>query len=183
MKLPVQTPEIFHRLSRGLFISSNSTDREQEQLYQVIDTHFEDLEAYFSAIQFRLHKGDEFFYFSRDLNKSSLEDKIERAYRYIDLLDFFKTFDPAFGSGFRFSPDQIVQRCKLDTELRTKLDSMYTKGQTENRLDKIRSLVKTLEKESFVELIDKLQETYLVLASFSYLELLIDRIQIEEEET
>ncbi|MEM7372543.1 MAG: hypothetical protein AAF587_28240 [Bacteroidota bacterium] len=181
MKLPVQTPEIFHRLSRGLFISSNTTDREQEQLYQIIETHFEELERYFRIIQFRLNKGDEYYYFSRELNRSSLEDKLERAYRYIDVLDFFKTFDPAFGSGFRFSPDQIAQKCKVDTELRTKLDSLKTKGQSENRLDKVRTLVKSLEKESFVELIDKLQETYLVLASFSYLELLIDRIQIEDE--
>lgn len=181
MKLPVQTPEIFQRLSRGLFISSNTTDREQEELYLVIEANFEELERYFSAIRFHLNKGDEYFYFSRDMNRSSIEDKLERAYRYIDLLDFFKTFHPAFGSGFRFSPDQIAQQCKLDSELRTKLDALNTKGQSENRLDKVRNLVKSIEKESFIELIDKMQETYLVLASFSYLELLIDRIQIDEE--
>ncbi|GAB4415757.1 MAG: hypothetical protein OHK0039_24590 [Bacteroidia bacterium] len=180
MNVPAKTADIFDRLSKGQFVSANSRDKEQEKLYNVIDAHFDTLKDYFGAIHFQLERGDEYFYFSRTDSRSSLEDKIERAYRYIDWLDFFKTFDPVFGAGFRFSPDQIAHRCKVDSELRTKLDALVLKGGADNHLDKIRQLIRTLERESFFELENELQETYLVLNAFDYLEQLIDRIDIAE---
>ena len=99
MNVPRQTAQIFEILSRGQFICSNSFDVEIKRLYELLDeeTNYENLYNYFREINFTLEKGDGFFYFSRVENRADLERKIKQSFKWIDLLDFFKTFDPSFG--------------------------------------------------------------------------------------
>ena len=61
MEVPVQTAEIFKILSKGQFISSNSSDKNISNLYNIIEDeqNFEQLADYFSNINFSLEKGDE----------------------------------------------------------------------------------------------------------------------------
>ena len=40
--------------------------------------------------------------------------KILRAYYWIDVLDFFKTYDETFGAGFRFQPEQILVEANIN---------------------------------------------------------------------
>ena len=56
--------------------------------------------------------------------KQDLEKKIERAYKWIDYVDFLKTFNSAFSSGLRFQTSEIVTKLKIDADLETKLDSI-----------------------------------------------------------
>lgn len=109
MEVPAQTSEIFKILSKGQFISSNSYDKTISTLYNVLDDeqNFENLYEYFLNINFILEKGDGYFYFSRPENKIDLENKIDTAFRWIDYVDFFKTFDNSFGAGYRFTPSEI----------------------------------------------------------------------------
>jgi len=98
MNTPKYTAEIFEILSKGQFISSNSTDRFIRTLYTIIDEddNFEFLFNYFKSIHFVLEKGDQYFYFSRKESKVNLERKLEIAYKWIDILDFLKTFNNSF---------------------------------------------------------------------------------------
>ena len=123
MELPIQTADIFKILSKGQFINSNSSTKSVSNLYKVIEDeqNFENLFEYFRNINFTLEKGDEYFYFSRPENKVDLETKIEAAFRWIDIIDFFKTYDNSFSSGYRFTPSDILVRIKIDAELETKL--------------------------------------------------------------
>lgn len=183
MKVPQQTSEIFKILSKGQFISSNSSDKTISTLYNIIDEeqNFENLYEYFWKINFILEKGDEYFYFSRPETKVDLENKIEAAFRWIDFLDFFKTYDNSFGAGYRFTPSEILVRIKTDAELETKLESLKKHTGKENHKDILDKVIDKLISDSFVELENEITHQYKVLTSFKYIEQLILIINIPEE--
>jgi len=185
MKLPIQTAEIFKKLSKGQFISSNSSDKNNSDLYNVIDhdNHYDQLRDYFEHINFSLERGDEYFYFSRPESKVGLEKKIEKAFEWIDIIDFLKTYDNAFSSGFRFSPSDILVRIKTDAELETKLEAMKKKTEKVKHQDILDKILKKLIDDSFIELENEITHQYKVLASFKYLEQLILSINIPEDIT
>ena len=107
IQIPDNTALIFEYMQKGQFICSNSTDIDLRDMYNMIDENYESLYQYFSQINYTLERGNEYFYFSRTESKTTLEQKILRAYYWIDVLDFFKTYDETFGAGFRFQPEQI----------------------------------------------------------------------------
>ena len=165
MEVPAQTSEIFKILSKGQFISSNSSDKTISTLYNVIDEeqNFENLYEFFLKINFILEKGDEYFYFSRPETKVDLENKIEAAFRWIDYIDFFKTFDNSFGAGYRFTPSEILVRIKTDAELETKLESLKKHTGKENHKDILDKVIDRLISDSFVELENEITHQYKVL--------------------
>lgn len=183
MEVPTQTAEIFKILSKGQFISSNSSDKRINILFNVIeeDENFENLYEYFLNINFVLEKGDEYFYFSRPENKVDLENKIETAFRWIDIIDFFKTFDNSFGAGYRFTPSDILVRIKTDAELETKLDGLKKHTDKEKHQDILDKILKKLIDETFIELENEITHQYKVLTSFKYLEHMILTINIPDE--
>jgi len=181
MNLPYQTADIFKILSKGQFINSNSSSKSTQELYGIIENeqNFENLRDYFRHINFILEKGDEYFYFSRPESKVDIEKKIETAYKWIDILDFLKTYDNAFGSGYRFTPSEILVRLKTDASLETKLEGLNKNN--ENRQDILDRILKQLTDDNFIELENERIQQYKVLASFNYLETLILTINIHEE--
>jgi hypothetical protein len=181
MNIPHQTAEIFKILSKGQFLSSNSSNKTIQELYNAIENeqNYEILREYFGHINFILEKGDEYFHFSRPEIKADLEKKIETAYKWIDILDFLKTYDNAFGSGYRFSPSEVLVRLKTDAELETKLDALNKNKETQqDMLDKV---LKQLTDDNFLEIENERTQQYKVLASFKYLENLILTININED--
>ncbi|MCC5920745.1 MAG: hypothetical protein LAT68_10570 [Cyclobacteriaceae bacterium] len=183
MQLPSQTSEIFKILSKGQFISSNSSLKSMRTLYEIIDdeVNFERLHEYFSHIHFILERGDEYFYFSRNENKVDLENKLRAAFRWIDILDFLKTYDNIFGVGYRFSVSDIMVRIKTDAALESKLEGLKRHADKEKHQEIIEKILKKLSDESFIELENELSGQYKVLAAFKYLEQLILTINIPEE--
>lgn len=184
MEVPVHTSEIFKILSKGQFISSNSSDKTISTLYNVIDDeqNFENLYKYFLNINFILEKEDEYFYFSRPETKIDLETKIDTAFRWIDIVDFMKTFDNSFSSGYRFTPSEILVRIKTDAELETKLDGLKKHtNDKEKHQDILDRILKMMINETFIELENEITHQYKVLTSFKYLEQLILTINIPDE--
>ena len=184
IEVPKQTAAIFEILSKGQFISSNSSDEAIRKYYSVIEDgeNYDLLYDYFNAINFQLEKGDEFYYFSRKETKIDLERKIEQALKWIDIIDFFKTFDNSFGSGFRFTPSEVLVSLNVDAELKSKLEGLkrYSGGK-DKFLDIIEKILEDLRKDRFVELENEISNQFKVLASFKYLEQLIMTINISAE--
>lgn len=180
---PKHTAEIFEVLSKGKFICSNSSKDLDRKLYAVLEDedHFELLTSYFGNINFILEKGNGYFYFSRNETKVNLERKIEIAFKWIDILDFFKTFDHSFGSGFRFSIADITVRLNTDADLKSKLISLKRITKKTNHTEAVSKLVDYFLKDNFVELQDEITNTYKVLSSFEYLEELIMTLHIPED--
>ena len=172
------TSEIFEILRRGQFICSNSPDDNMQILYKILEDEdtFEDLYEYFYQINYILEQGNEFFYFSRNEKNTDLERKIEKAFGWIDILDFFKTFDSSFDVGFRFT------QLKNNADLKTKLDNLKKiSAEKKNYLDRIKKIIEKLEKDNYITLENEISETYKVLTSFNYLKDLINTINIPEE--
>lgn len=183
MQLPAKTAEIFKILSKGQFISANSANRTIYDLYNVIEEedNFEILYQYFQHISFSLEKGDGYYYFSRPEHKVDLENKITTAYRWIDIIDFFKTFDHAFSEGFRFTPADILVRLKTDAELEDKLDGLKNYTGKVKHQDVLEKILKKMTDETFIELENEISHQYKVLAAFKYLEQLVLTINIPDE--
>jgi hypothetical protein len=182
-EFPKHTAEIFEVLSKGKFICSNSSKDLDRKLYAVLEDedHFELLTSYFGNINFILEKGNGYFYFSRNESKVNLERKLEIAFKWIDILDYFKTFDHSFGSGFRFSIADITVRLNTDADLKSKLTALKKITKKTNHTEAVSKLVDYLLKDNFVELQDEITNTYKVLSSFEYLEELIMTLHIPED--
>lgn len=83
--IPDNTAALFDCLQKGQFISSNSCNEAVRDMYDQIDDHFEALSVYFAQIGYTLERGNEYFYFSRVEPRTTLEQKIMRAY-YLSLI-------------------------------------------------------------------------------------------------
>lgn len=187
MNIPRQTGEIFEILSSGQFICSNSSDSRISKLYDIIDdgNNYEELYIYFSTIGFVLEKGDEFYYFSRkNEQKTDLERKLDAACKWIDILDFFKTFDNAFGSGYSLSPQEISVKIKVDAVLKSKADGLRKLLKMDDKTpydELVTKVIDNLCKDGFAELETEVLKSYKILSSFKYLEELVTIINIPEE--
>lgn len=181
MPVPKHTSDIFELLSKGQFICSNSCKDSTRKLYNIIDENFDDLYDYFKAINLTLEKGDEYFMFTRVENKTDLERKLETAFKWIDILDFFKTFDHSFGPGYRFTPAEILVKLAVDADLKNKLEGLkkYSAGK-EKHAEILEKILDLLRKDNFLDLENEITNSYKALASFSYLERLILSIHIPE---
>ena len=120
------TKDIFDILSRGGFISQNSVSQQLSNLYDAIEDDFQQYQDYFSGIGFLLEGGNGYYYFSRSENKVELADKVLRMAEWIDRIDFLKTFNTAFGSGFTFRKSNILEQFSSDIELKEKARHLYT---------------------------------------------------------
>lgn len=181
MPVPRQTSDIFEILSKESFICSNGSDDKLRKLYTIIDENFEDLYDHFLTINFILEKGDEYFMFTRKENRADLERKLEAAFKWIDILDFFKTFDNSFGSGYRFTPHSILAKLSVDTDLKNKLEALkkFTQGK-EKHAEIVDKILDLLMKDNFIERENEITNSYKALASFNYMEQLILSINIPD---
>ena len=178
------TSDIFEILRRGQFICSNSPNDNIKMFYQILEDEdtFNELFDYFNEINYVLEKGDEYFYFSRKEKNTDLERKIEKAFQWIDIVDFFNTFDTAFDVGYRFTPSEIHNQLKNNADLKSKLENLKDiNSDKKNYLERINKMVERFEKEGFISLENELSETYKVLTSFNYLKDLINTINIPED--
>ncbi len=182
IQIPAHTADIFDHLQKGLFINSNSCDENIRQMYDEIDNHLEALSLYFAQIGYTLERGNEYFYFSRTEPRITLEQKIARAYYWIDILDLFKTFNETFGPGYRFQPEQILVEANINVMLQNKLDSIRKHtSDKEIRKDVLDNIIRQLVKDSFLELENEKNNVYKVMSSWHYLERLVESINIYDE--
>ncbi|WP_455998144.1 condensin complex protein MksE [Phocaeicola barnesiae] len=182
IQIPAHTADIFDHLQKGLFINSNSCDENIRQMYDEIDDHLEALSLYFAQIGYTLERGNEYFYFSRTEPRITLEQKIARAYYWIDILDLFKTFNETFGPGYRFQPEQILVEANINVMLQNKLDSLRKHtSDKEIRKDVLDNIIRQLVKDSFLELENEKNHVYKVMSSWHYLERLVESINIYDE--
>ena len=174
------TKEIFEILSRGGFISQNSISQQRAHLYDAIEDDFQQYQEYYEGIGFLLEGGNGYYYFSRTESKVELADKIQRMIGWIDRLDFLKTFNSTFGSGFSFRKSNILEKFSSDIELKEKARHLYAELNTND--EKMDKLIADMERQGFIELENDLDGTYKVTAAFHYIEELIDCLTIIETE-
>lgn len=175
------TQKIFECLSKGAFLSVDSTDLEIKNLYNDIEENYADYETYFLELGLRLEAGEGYFYFSRTHEaKPTIEQKLQSFAQWVDILDFLKTYDLTFSTGFQFRSTQILERINLDVELRDKARKLFRKQNTNQ--DIIEKLLNELESMGFAEVINEQDGTYKVTAAFHYAEEMVNLITIYNED-
>lgn len=173
------TSEVFQRLSRGQFISSNSIDAETRAIYNDIEEKQQEYEEYFCKIDFQLSYGDGFYYFSRKEAKAITENKLQSLFSWIDYLDFLKTYDTTFDAGTQFSLVQMEVKLSTIPGLKEKLFQMFP-DKSANR-QKLEALAGAMESMGFAELVNEADSTYQVTNAFHYIEQIILCINIDED--
>lgn len=175
------TQQIFERLSKGAFLSVDSTDLEIKHLYDDVEENFSDYEAYFRELGLRLEAGDGYYYFARIREaKLTIEQKLQSFAIWVDFLDFLKTYDITFSTGFQFRSAHILERISMDIELRDKARKLFRKQNTHQ--DVVEKLIQELANMGFVENVNEQDGTYKVTAAFRYAEEMVNLITIYNEE-
>lgn len=175
------TQKIFERMSKGGFLSVDSTDSEIKHLYDDIEDNFSDYENYFQELGLRLETGDGYYYFARTQEaKLTIEQKLQSFAVWVDILDFLKTYEVTFSTGFQFRSTSILERVNLDVELREKARKLFRKQNTNQEV--VDKLVSELTTMGFAELVNEEDDTYKVTAAFRYAEEMVNLITIYNEE-
>lgn len=172
--------QVFERLSRGGFIAADSVDELTRRIYVDLDDRKEEYADYFSRIGFILEEGKQYFYFSRKESRTSLADKLRRLGHWVDVLDFLKAWEPAFGPGFTFMTADLVIKIDSDIELREKAATLYD---NKVRHDEIAErLAEEMTRQGFIELVDNVTQRHCVTSAYRYLEDLVELIAIDNED-
>ena len=143
----IYTKEIFQRLTRGQFLSHNTTDSEAKAMYQDLDENYQAYLEYFKMIGLVLVKGYNYFHFTREMDEVKAEDKLRGLYSYIDYLDILYDCDPRFDIGRTLSVSMII----LD-------------------------IFKDMTNKGFFELVNKNTDTYIVTDAFAYIRDVVDML-------
>lgn len=173
------TSEVFQRLSRGQFISSNSIDAEIRAIYSDIEENQQEYEDFFNKIDFLLSSGDGFYYFSRKEAKVITENKLQSLFSWIDYMDFLKTYDTTFDAGIQFNLVQMEVKLSTIPGLKEKLAKMFPDKSTNRQ--KLEALAGAMESMGFAEMVNEADGTYQVTNAFHYIEQIILCINIDED--
>ncbi len=177
------TQRIYERLSRGEFLSVDSTDTSICHLYEDIEENLEDYTDYFREIGLRLESGNGYFYFSRiGESKQSVEQKLESFSKWLDYLDFLKCYNQSFTAGYQFRKSHLVEQISLDIEMKEKAIHLFKKYGAGSNVEIVNKLLQEMQSMGFAECISELDETYKITSAFRYVEELVDIIQIANED-
>ena len=176
------TQRIYERLSRGEFLSVDSSDISIRHLYEDIEENFDDYADFFKEIGLQLEAGNSYFYFSRiGEGKQSIEQKLESFSKWLDYLDFLKTYNQSFTAGYQFRKSHLIEQISLDIELKEKAGHLYKKYGVGSYLEIVNKLLQEMQGMGFAECISEQDETYKITSAFHYAEELVNMIQIANE--
>lgn len=177
------TQRIYERLSRGEFLSVDSTDTSIRHLYEDLEENLDDYADYFKEIGLQLESGNGYFYFSRiGEGKQSVEQKLDSFSKWLDYLDFLKCYNQSFTAGYQFRKSNLVEQISLDIELKEKAGHLFKKYGVGANLDIVNKLLQEMQSMGFAECISEQEETYKITSAFRYAEELINMIQIANED-
>lgn len=177
------TRRIYERLSKGEFLSVDSADTSIRHLYDDIEENLEDYSDYFREIGLQLEQGNGYFYFSRIGEvKQTIESKLESFAKWLDYLDFLKSYNQSFTAGYQFRKSQLIEQISCDIELKEKSGQLFRKYGATSYQDIVNKLLQEMVNIGFAECISTQDETYKVTSAFNYAEELVNMIQIANED-
>ncbi|MCM1078240.1 MAG: hypothetical protein NC344_01405 [Bacteroidales bacterium] len=177
------TLRIYERLSRGEFLSADSTDSSIRHLYDDVEENVEDYTDYFKEIGLKLETGNGYFYFSRiGESRQAIEQKLESFSKWLDYLDFLKCYNQAFTAGYQFRKSHLIEQISLDIELREKANRLFKKYGVGSNVEVVNKLLQEMQNMGFAECISELDETFKITSAFRYVEELVEMIQIVNED-
>ena len=175
------TQKVYERLIRGGFLAVDSSKTDIKHLYQDVEENYEEYAEFFKQIGFRLECGNGYFYFSAvNESKGEIERRLTTFCKWIDYLDFLKTFDTTFSVGYQFSKARIVNEIDVNADLKDKARHLFS--QQKSFPEKVEKLIGELDSMGFAELIEEETATYKVTSAFRYAEELVNLLTIYNED-
>ena len=177
------TQRIYERLNHGEFLSVDSSDTSIRHLYEDIEENFDDYADFFKEIGLQLEAGNGYFFFSRiGEGKQSIEQKLESFSKWLDYLDFLKTYNQSFTAGYQFRKSHLIEQISLDIELKEKAGHLYKKYGAGSYLEIVNKLLQEMQGMGFAECISEQDESFKIPSAFHYAEELVNMIQIANED-
>lgn len=177
------TQRIYERLNHGEFLSVDSSDTSIRHLYEDIEENFDDYADFFKEIGLQLEAGNGYFFFSRiGEGKQSIEQKLESFSKWLDYLDFLKTYNQSFTAGYQFRKSYLIEQISLDIELKEKAGHLYKKYGAGSYLEIVNKLLQEMQGMGFAECISEQDESFKITSAFHYAEELVNMIQIANED-
>ena len=177
------TQRIYERLNHGEFLSVDSSDTSIRHLYEDIEENFDDYADFFKEIGLQLEAGNGYFFFSRiGEGKQSIEQKLESFSKWLDYLDFLKTYNQSFTAGYQFRKSHLIEQISLDIELKEKAGHLYKKYGAGSYLEIVNKLLQEMQGMGFAESISEQDESFKITSAFHYAEELVNMIQIANED-
>ena len=168
MELPRYTREIFERLSKGNFICQNSPADFEKRLFEICEENSGILEAYFEPIGFELRAGHGYFYFSKEMQESQVETKLENILQLLDYVEMFLQYDEYFNVGWRGGPTALAEAAADNIVIKERIEKI--RGLSGGSIfRKCEEAFKKLEREGYMALEDEYAKRYVVLTSYTYL--------------
>ncbi|MDX1906731.1 MAG: hypothetical protein SF053_06825 [Bacteroidia bacterium] len=174
--LPFQTAAIFEHLSKGLFLSANSHYPDHAALYRQACTHFEALRNHFLPLGLILCQERDFIYLAREESKSSQEEKLTRLLRVAQMVAFCREAMPDFYAGYSFGLAALQRICESRPALRRQLDQLMPKSQQDTLDNKLRALMRALERDSLLESDTTTPDAFTVRSAIGYLDQVINQL-------
>lgn len=176
-----KTQQIYERLIKGGFITVDSIDIDIRHLYNDIEQNEDDYASYFKELGFNLESGEGYYYFSRlNESKQTIEQKLQSFGQWVDILDFLKTFNISFTTGFQFRTTQLLEQINLDVELQEKSRKLFRKQK--NYQEIVEKLMEELTRMGYAERINEQDDTYKITSAFRYAEELMNLITVFNED-
>lgn len=178
---PPQTSEIFALLSQGAFISQNSQQANLRSSFQLLQAYESAFATYFAPLGYQLQAGPGYYFFSQPQQTADLNDKLERLEKLLDFLEILITYQPTLHPGQIIELEAFSQFVQSQRKLTKKLLSLSLRTQSDLVSDRLKALLRALERETLLELTDEKKQTYLVLSAFAYMQAIISRIQFSRK--
>ncbi len=177
------TQRIYERLSRGEFLSVDSSDTSNRHLYEDIEENVEDYTEYFKEIGLQLEAGNGYFYFSRiGESKQAVEQKLDSFSKWLDYLDFLKCYNQSVTAGYQFRKSHLNEQMSLDIELNEKAHHLFKKYGAGSNIEIVNKLLQEMQNMGFAECVSEQDETFKVTSAFRYVEELVEMIQMANED-
>ena len=178
-----RTSEIFDILSKGQFISSNAVDENKRYIYQYLEENTDELSIKYEEIGFQLNSGNNYYYFSKPKESNQgVENKVEKALRWLNILAFFTTFRKDLCRGARFSAYDILPQIETNLSLKEQLNELQKRSNEKPHHEKLHDLLKEMQKEGFIDLENEMEQKWKVLDAWEYMESLVMAVNIYEKD-
>ena len=177
------TQKIFDKLSKGEFISADSTDNAYKVLVNDIEENYEDYANYYKEIGLKLEAGDGYYFFSRfNETKQDIEQKLSTFSKWLCYLDFLKCYNQSFTAGFQFMESHLIEQISVDVELKEKAEVLFRKYGSSSNQEIVEKLIKEMRVIGFINCMNETNGSYKVTSAFRYAEELVNMIQIANED-
>ena len=153
-------------------------------MYQYIEEHFDELARKFAEVGYLFESGNNYYYFAKpNENNQSIEYKIEKALRWLDILAFFTTFRKDLCRGARFSPYDILPQIDINLTLKEQLCEIQKRNSSgKNYQEMMDSLLKEMQKDGFIDLENEMDQTWKILDAWDYMEQMVLGVNIQDDE-